>query len=94
MIVLLTDIGVKIFQLNTVLKHQGANICGLKESVFFLKNHGIVQVSAGIVHIMFEHFYIFYSRTSMARTLMVRLPRLSRTRSCVPRKIPIAANLR
>ena len=35
-----------------------------------------------------------YSRTSVARTLMTRLPRLFRTRSCVPRKNPLAADLR
>ena len=34
-----------------------------------------------------------YSRTSMARTLMARLPRLFRTRSWVPWKNPIAADL-
>ena len=32
-----------------------------------------------------------YNRTSMARTLMARLPRLSRTRSSVPMKNLIAA---
>ena len=34
-----------------------------------------------------------YSRTSMARTLMARLVRPFRTRSRVPRKNPIAADL-
>ena len=34
-----------------------------------------------------------YSRTSVARTLMARLPRLFRTRSRVPRKTPLAADL-
>ena len=35
----------------------------------------------------------FYNRTSEARKLMARLPRLFRTRSYVPRKNPIAADL-
>ena len=33
-----------------------------------------------------------YSRTSVARTLMARLPRLFQTRSLVPKKNPIAAD--
>ena len=37
--------------------------------------------------------HALYSRTSMARTLMARLPRLFRTRSRVPRKNPLAADL-
>ena len=34
-----------------------------------------------------------YSRTSMAQTPMARFPRLFRTRSRVPRKKPIAADI-
>ena len=34
-----------------------------------------------------------YSRTSVARTLMARLPRLFRTRSSVPKENPLAADL-
>ena len=34
------------------------------------------------------------TRTSLARTLMARLPWLFRTRACVPRKNPIVADLR
>ena len=37
--------------------------------------------------------YYMYSITSVARTLMARLPRLFRTRSWAPRKNPIAADL-
>ena len=36
---------------------------------------------------------VIYSRTSGARTLMARLPRLFRTRSGVPRKKSLAADL-
>ena len=40
-----------------------------------------------------SHILHIYSRTSMARTLMARLPWLFRTRSWVPRKSFIAADL-
>ena len=40
-----------------------------------------------------SYFCHIYSRTSVARTLMARLPRLFRTRSFVPRKNPLAADL-
>ena len=39
------------------------------------------------------YVHIYYSRTSFARTLMTRLPRLFRTRSFVPWKNSIAAKL-
>ena len=43
---------------------------------------------------LLAHIYLFqYSRTSMARTLMACLPQLFRTRSIVPRKNPLAADL-
>ena len=42
---------------------------------------------------MLSALHAIYSRNSVARTLMARLPRLFRTRSCVPLKNPITANL-
>ena len=43
-------------------------------------------------HSILDYHYI-YSRTSVAQTLMAHLPQLFQTRSQVPRKNPIAADL-
>ena len=62
-----------------------ADMWVLQKQLFDLDLHCLVS---------FKFRIVIYSRTSMARTPMARLPRLFQTRSCVPRKKnPIAADI-